>query len=397
VTDDLPVAVSRTTAALDRFQRRHRWAGLPLAVLYKFIDDQGNVLAALITYYAFISLFPLLLLLVTVLGYALHGNEHLQLQVFNSALSQFPVIGDQLRTNIDPLHGRLLGLVVGIIGSVYGGLGVAQACQNAMNKVWAVPRHARPSPLKARGISLLLLLLLGTGVLATTVLSALTTSASAYGSDLGVGARILSTVLSVAVNAVLFMVAFQLMTAEQITLDQVRGGALAAAVCWQLLQVVGTYYVGHQLKGASATYGVFALVLGSIAWIHLGALVIVMCAEYSVVKVKKLWPRSLLTPFTDNVRLTEGDRRAYTSYPLTEKHKGFETVEVEFHEPGQSSGPTDSGEPQEPGAPNEPSGRQGSEAPGAPNEPDGAEESGPPVPSGGVEQPSKPGASGPGG
>ena len=160
-------------------------------MLYKFVDDQGNVLAALITYYAFVSLFPLLLLLVTLLGYALHGNEQLQADVLNSALSQFPVIGEQLRTNIDPLHGKVLGLVVGILGSLYGGLGVAQACQNAMNKIWAVPRNARPNPLKARGISLLLLLLLGGGVLATTVLSALTTSASAYGSDLGVGVRIL--------------------------------------------------------------------------------------------------------------------------------------------------------------------------------------------------------------
>jgi YihY family inner membrane protein len=379
VTDDLPQPVSRITAALDRFQRRHRWAGLPLAVLYKFIDDQGNVLAALITYYAFLSLFPLLLLLVTVLGYALHGNEHLQLQVLNSALSQFPVIGDQLRTNIDPLHGKVLGLVVGILGSLYGGLGVAQACQNAMNKVWAVPRHARPSVIKARGISLLLLLLLGAGVLATTILSGLSTSASAYGSHLGVGARVLTTVLSVAVNAVLFVVAFQLMTAEHVSVRQVRSGALAAAVCWQLLQVVGTYYVAHELKGASATYGVFGLVLGSIAWIYLGALVIVMCAEYSVVRAKKLWPRSLLTPFTDNVRLTEGDRRAYASYPLTEKHKEFETVEVDFDEP---SGRGDSA-----GAP------EGSD--GA--EPAGAADSGTPAASSGSDQPAKPGPAGAGG
>jgi uncharacterized BrkB/YihY/UPF0761 family membrane protein len=241
----------------------------------------------------------------------------------------------------------VLGLVVGILGSLYGGLGVAQACQNAMNKVWAVPRNARPSPIKARGISLLLLLLLGSGVVATTVLSALTTSASAYGSNLGVGARIVSTLLSIAVNAVLFVVAFQLMTAEQITIGEVRNGALAAAVCWQLLQVVGTYYVGHELKGASATYGVFGLVLGLLAWIYLGALVIVICAEYSVVRARKLWPRSLLTPFTDNVKLTEGDRRAYSSYPLTEKHKGFETVEVDFHEPGGPERPGEAAHPAE--------------------------------------------------
>lgn len=333
---------------LDRFQQRHPWAGLPLAVLYKFIDDQGNVLAALITYYAFVSLFPLLLLLVTVLGYALYGNEELQSQVLNSALSQFPVIGDQLTTNIDPLQGKVLGLVVGILGSLYGGLGVAQAGQNAMNKVWAVPRNARPNPIKARGISLLLLLLLGSGVLTTTVLSALSTSAAEYGSDLGVGARILATVLSVAVNAVLFVAAFRLMTAEQITAKEVRGGALAAAVCWQVLQQIGTYYVAHELKGASATYGVFGLVLGLLAWIYLGALVIVMCAEYSVVRARKLWPRGLLAPFTDNVRLTEGDRRAYSSYPMTEKHKDFETVEVDFHEPGGAAQPAEGADPHGP-------------------------------------------------
>lgn len=320
------------TARLDRFQQRHPWAGLPLAVLYKFIDDQGHVLAALITYYAFVSLFPLLLLLVTLLGYALHGNEELQLRVLNSALGQFPVIGDQL-TNIDPLRGKVLGLVVGILGSLYGGLGVAQACQNAMNKVWAVPRNARPNPIKARGISLLLLLLLAGGVGITTVLSALATGAEEFGSDLGVGARVLATALSVAVNAVLFMVAFQLMTAEHVTPSQVRGGALAAAVCWQVLQQVGTYFVGHELKGASGTYGVFGLVLGLLAWIHLGALAIVMCAEYSVVRTKKLWPRSLLAPFSEDSGLTEGDRRAYSSYPMTEKHKDFETVDVDFHEP----------------------------------------------------------------
>ncbi len=329
---------SRVTAAMDRYQKRHRWAGLPLAVLYKFIDDQGNVLAALITYYAFVSVFPLLLLLVTVLGYALHGNLHLQNQVLNSALSQFPVIGDQLRKNIDPLHGKLLGLIVGIAGSLYGGLGVAQAGQNAMNKVWGVPRNARPNPFKARAISLLLLLIVGGGVLATTVLSALTTDASAYGSNLGVVARLLSIVGSVALNAVLFVLAFQLLTAEQITVGQIRGGAVTAAIGWQVLQGIGTYYVGHELKGASATYGVFGLVLGLIAWIYLGAIVVVFCAEYSVVRAKKLWPRSLMTPFTDNVQLTEGDRRAYSSYPRTEKHKGFETVEVNFHQPEQRGG-----------------------------------------------------------
>jgi hypothetical protein len=152
-----------------------------------------------------------------------------------------------------------------------------------------------------------------------------------------------------------------------------------------VLQEVGTYYVGHQLKGASATYGVFGLVLGLLAWIYLGALVIVMCAEFSVVRAKKLWPRSLLTPFTDNVRLTEGDRRAYSSYPLTEKHKGFETVDVEFHQPEESGEPASSGGPQERGEEDQP--RQ-------PHEASGVAEPEAPAASSGADQPGVSGAGG---
>jgi membrane protein len=331
--------------AFDSFQRRHLWAGFPLAVVYKYADDQGNYLAALITFYGFLSLFPLLLLLVTVLGYVLHGNPDLQQQVLSSAVAQFPVIGDQLASNIHSLHGSVLALIVGVLGSLYGGLGVAQAVQSAMNKIWGVPRAARPNAIKARGISLLLLLVIGGGILLTTVLSALSTSAQAYGANLGAGSRILTTVAAVVVNALLFIFAFRVLTAREISTRQVRAGAIAAAIIWQLLQVIGTYAVGHSLKGASATYGVFGLVLGLIAWIYLGAVTFVLCAEANVVRANKFWPRSLLTPFTDDVQLTAGDRRAYTSYPATEQHKGFQNVDVDFDLPTAQEPPYPSAEP----------------------------------------------------
>jgi hypothetical protein len=131
---------------VDDYQRRHRWAGLPVAVLYKFGDDQGTYLAAQITYYGFVAMFPLLLLLATILGYALHGNQHLQRDVLDSALAQFPVIGDQITANIRSFHGSTAGLVIGILGCVYGGLGIVQATQATLNKVWGVPRDSRPNP-----------------------------------------------------------------------------------------------------------------------------------------------------------------------------------------------------------------------------------------------------------
>ena len=157
----------------DAYQRRHRWVGLPLAVLYKFADDQGTYLAAQITYYGFVAAFPLLLLLATILGYALHGNPHLQRQVLDSALAQFPVIGGQITADIRSFHGSLVGLVIGMLGCVYGGLGIVQAVQSTLNKVWGVPRDSRPDPVRARLRSLLLLAFGGVSVIATTVLSAL--------------------------------------------------------------------------------------------------------------------------------------------------------------------------------------------------------------------------------
>lgn len=316
----------------DAYQQRHGWAGLPVAVLYKFADDQGTYLAAQITYYGFVSAFPLLLLLATFLGYGLHDSPHFQRQVLDSALAQFPVIGNQIATNVSSFHGSVPGLVIGMLGCLYGGLGIVQAVQSTLNKVWGVPRNSRPNPVRARLRSLLLLVVGGVSVVATTVLSALGAAANAYGASLGDSVRALATVLAVMLNVALFVVAFQVLTARPVTIRQTRAGAIAAAVTWQALQWTGALLLGHKLKGATATYGLFALVLGLLAWIYLGAITVVICAEFNVVRAERMWPRSLLAPFTDNVQLTTGDQRAYISYAKTEQHKSFENIDVSFDE-----------------------------------------------------------------
>ena len=317
------------SGVLDRFQQRHPVAGFPLAVIYKFVDDQGNFLAALVTYYAFVSLFPLLLLLTTILGFVLQDNPELQRQILDSTLSQFPVIGDQLATRRG-LTGSGVGILVGVLGSLYGGLGVAQAAQNAMNVAWSVPRNKRPNPIKSRLRGLLLLGTVGLGILGTTVGSALTASAGEYGAQIGSGLRILITVGSVAVNAAIFLLAFKVATARDVTVRQIALGAVLAAVFWQALQVLGTAYVGHVVKNASVTNGVFALVLGLIAWIYLAAVGVMFCVEVNVVRAMRLYPRALLTPFTDNVQLTRADEDAYTSQAKAQRAKGFEQVDVSF-------------------------------------------------------------------
>lgn len=321
--------------ALDDFQRRHRWLGLPIAVVYKYVDDQGSYLAALITYYGFLSLFPLLLLAATILGFVLNGDSALQQKLLGSALSQFPVIGKQLTSNIHGYHGSSAGIAIGLAVAVYGGLGVAQAGQNAMNVVWAVPRNARPNPFMSRLRSLALLATLGLGVLVTSALSAVGAVAHDWSKHQGLGATgvVLVLLASTIVNVGLFLVAFRFLTTKDLGWRDIWLGALVSALAWQALQLAGAYYVAHELRGAQEVYGTFALVLGLIAWIYLEAVVFVMAAELNVVVRRHLWPRALLTPFTDDVDLTGADERAYGSYAKAQQAKAYEQIDVEFDQP----------------------------------------------------------------
>jgi membrane protein len=313
---------------LDRLQQRNRAVGVIVAVIYKYIDDQGGYLAALITYYAFVSLFPLLLLLTTGLGVLLAGRPDLKAQVLQSTLSQFPVIGSQLQQP-EGLSGGAVAVVVGVLGALYGGLGVGLAVQNAMDSVWAVPRNVRPDPISSRRRSLRLLLVLGSAAIATTLLSGVGHAAS----SLGVFGRIGIILVAVGINALICLTAFRVTTARELSYRQVWPGALAAAIIWQVLQWFGAGYIGHVVKSASATNSVFALVLGMLAFLFLVSSTLVLCAEINVVLVEQLHPRALLTPFTDQVDLTPADRKTYTRKAKAERVKGFQRVSVTFHDP----------------------------------------------------------------
>ena len=322
------------TERADAFQRRHPVAGFPIGVIYKFGEDQGPYLAALITYYGFLSLFPLLLLLTSVLGFVLDGHPELQQQILDSTLSQFPVIGDELA---DPqgLQGSIGAIIVGGLVALYGAIGVAQAIQNTMNVTWSVPRHRRPNPIRARLRSLWLIALVGLTVVATTILSGAGSNAKAFGADLGSWRTVAAIIVSLVVNAAVFVVTFRIFRPEKVRRRDVIPGAIVAAVIWQLLQFFGAVFVGTVVKDSGATYGVFALVLGLLAWIFLAAVAVVIGSEINVVRAKRLYPRALLTPFTDNVDLTDADRRAYLDAVNSQQFKGFQSVTVHYEDDGQ--------------------------------------------------------------
>jgi membrane protein len=308
-------------AAFDRFQQRHRWLGFPLAVMQKYSDDQCGYLAATITYYGFFSLFPLLLVLTTALGFVLHGHPHLQESILSSALAQFPVIGQELKRGA--LHGSSLALGLGLAAALWAGMGVFLAAENAMNQLWGVPFTRRPNALHARARSLVLLLVLGGGALATTILAGLGT----VGTHFGLAWKVGSLVLSTALNIGLFWLAFRLLTARDVSWRQLRGGAVAAGVIYELLQTLGGYYVGHTLKHASDLYGTFGLVIGLLSWIYLAAHITLLAAEANVVASRNLWPRSFSVLIEQPA--TEGDRRALTQRTKVGERRQDETIGVD--------------------------------------------------------------------
>ncbi|WP_432521921.1 YihY/virulence factor BrkB family protein [Kineococcus sp. SYSU DK006] len=311
---------------VDGFQRRHPLVSYPLAVVYKFYEDQGPYLAAIITYYGLLSLVPLLLLLSTVLGYVLAGNPGAQQAILESAATQIPVIRDEIGTP-GSLGGGGTGLVIGIVGALYGALGIGLALQNAVNTAWGVPRNERPNPFASRLRSLLLIVTAGLFVVGTTVLNiVLADLIGAQGTLLQWMTRAGYTALA----ALGFTMAFRLAAAHRPPLRTVLPGAVLMGVLWQFLQRFGGNLVGLVSERSSVSNQVFTAVLGVIAFLFVSSCVAVLCVEVDVVRVRRLYPRALLTPFTDAVSLTEGDQRAYTRLAQAQRHKGFERVHVEF-------------------------------------------------------------------
>lgn len=293
--------IDKTIGTVDRFQQRRPWLAFPVAVWKKFTDDQAGSLAALISYYAVAAIFPLLLILGTVLNFTLASHPHLQEKLLNSALAQYPVIGQEIQSNLGHVSGSGVALVFGILLLLYGARGAARAMQNAMFEVWGVERADRPGFPWSLGYNLLLTFTVGIGFVCTTFLSGIAGGAG----DLltGAGAYTGAIIVSFALNVAMFWVSFRIAVAFRVPWKNLKYGAISAAIVWQVLQLAGGYIVGHQLHRASALYGTFGAVLGLMAWLYLQAEVTLYAAEIDVVRVRKQWPRSLKSKNGEQARV----------------------------------------------------------------------------------------------
>jgi YihY family inner membrane protein len=309
--------ILRPVRVFDRYQQHHRWLAIPMAVLKKFSDDQGGSLAALLAYYLFVSLFPLLLVMVTILGFVLQGYPGAADSVEHSVLSQFPVIGEAI--TVHALSGHVVAIVIGVLISLWGGLGVTNAVHNAFDQVWAVPMKDRPDFLHWRLRGLLLLVSLGLLFIVSTVVTGLITGLG------GPAVKVGAIVISLLVNFALFLSAFRFMTAASIGTSCLWIGVATAAVLWEILQLVGGIYINHVYRHASSVYSQFALVIALFVWLHLGAQVTLYAAEINVVIARRLWPRSLLGP-----PKAPADQETFTGLAKIEERDKIEQVDVSF-------------------------------------------------------------------
>jgi YihY family inner membrane protein len=312
--------IERTLRRADRYQQQHGWLGFPFAVVKKFGDDKGGNLTTLLAWNGFFALFPLLLILVTSLGFLLGHHPALEQRVLHSTLAEFPIIGNQIQENVHSLRANGIGLVVGLAGFLWGARGITQTGQHAMAEVWNVPGKHRPSFATRQLRGLVLLLVFGLGVVATTALASL---ASLGGHTLLFGLGNLAA--SAVVNAVLFLLAFRVLTPRQVPTGKLLLGAAVAGVLFTLLHAVGGYLVGHNLKHAQQLYGFFAIVLGLLSWLYLSAEVTLFGAEVNVVRARRLWPRSIVQP-----PLTEADQRALVHLAKQEERRPEQAIHVEF-------------------------------------------------------------------
>jgi membrane protein len=314
--------LDKIVAKADRFQQAHKLIGFPYAVIKKYGDDNGGYQAALLTYYGFLSLFPLLLVATSVLQIILHSHPNLRADFISHATQYFPVLGEQLQTNVHSVHGAGIALAIGILLTLWGAKGVADVFQYSLNHIWHVPRINRPGFPRGALKSIAVIFIGGIGLVAASLLSGL-----AAGLNHTLAFRLIASLISIGVLYGVFWTIFKigLAGAARISHGALFRSALTAAIGVQILQIFGGYLVTHELGKLKHLYGTFAATLGLLFWIYLEARLVMYAAVVGSVYDSQLWPRGL-----SQANLTDADRQALKGQVKRERSIVPEKIAVGF-------------------------------------------------------------------
>ncbi len=303
----------------DGAQRRHSFLGFPYAVMKKYADDGGGRQAALITYYGFLSLFPLLLVGVAVLSKALVAHPSLREQLIDALVPR------ELRDTVDHAVASMpssgIPFVIGILGLLFAGTGVVFSAYETLNHLAGVPRRARFTlvPRYIRTIAMLIVVLVG-GLAVATLTVLATTLVHTNG-----GQQVAAAAGSAAVVFLVLLAAIKLLVARAISLRAAwpaaaTGGLLIAAVL-----SVGARLLTALVARSGAVYGSFATVVGSFTLLYLVSQLLLYSAESAIVHRARLWPRAL-----DSADPTTADVQVLTRLATEQERLAVERVQAHF-------------------------------------------------------------------
>jgi membrane protein len=314
-----------TLGKVDRAQKRSKVTAVAVATFTKFREDQTTSLATMIAFWGFFSIFPLLLVLVTILGYVLPASD--KNNVLTHVAQLLPVIPAQ---SVKGLTGAWWALVLGLVTSLWSGLGAVRTLQTAFSSVWEIPIHERPGFIEQIRRGLGALVTIGVGLVLTTLISGFVTSSST-GVHLGIAGRIAGYVISILLDVGLFVAAFRLLTDAEVSVRDVLPGAVFAGVVFFILQELSAFIISRHLHSAKSTYGTFATVITILWWFYLQAIVTLLGAQLNVVLKRRLYPRSLV-----DAPQTEADHRALQAYAAERTYQPEEEVRVHVEQGGSS-------------------------------------------------------------
>ncbi|MDB5184867.1 MAG: ribonuclease [Candidatus Saccharibacteria bacterium] len=306
---------------IDAYQQKHSFVGFPYAVIKKYGEDEAGYQSALLTYYGFLALFPLLLVAATVVSVVAADNPHLQKTVLDGLTSYFPTFRPTLEKAIGTIGKTGLALVIGVLFTLYGARGVADAFRNGVNKIWHIPRVKRDGFPKSIIKSLSIVIFGGLGFLVASLSTTLTAAA---------GHGWFFTALSIVVNLIVlfflfgFLLTFSL--PGRVTFHATRAGAATAAIGLVLIQIFGQLLLKKELRNLNDLYSVFAIPLGLLFWLYLQAQIVFYSIEIAAVRSQRLWPRGL-----DNNNPTKADKRAYTRISASEQYLTSQKITSKFH------------------------------------------------------------------
>jgi YihY family inner membrane protein len=318
----VPAIIDRVVDRVDAVQRRHRVLGFPIAVFKRYGEDNGGWAGALIAYYGFFSLFPLLVVFVTVATWVLGDRPDLLQTVLEALWSRVPFAAD-LQTNVEEevstLRTNGWATVVSVLVLLWGSLGVARVIQDAVNRLWGVARFSRPGFLPKIARSLAIIALLGVGLIATAVVAGVTVT-----NQFPVVGLALVAVLNIAVGTAVTLAVYRLGIAQPVRYADLVPGAVVMAVGLYGLTLVASVYVKHVVARTAGIYGPFATTIGLLAYVSLLVQVFVYATEVNVVLARRLWPRSISgralgEPDARAIDLTLRRERLLSQEQLTER------------------------------------------------------------------------------